>query len=417
MVSTSHARRRVTSLAAVPLALCGALLLGGGCGGDGGDSSRPDASVISFDRAAMLQNVGENIVLPVYRDFDSKADSLATAVDAHCAALGTAGETTALEAAQAAWREVASAWQVAEPMLFGPAAMESGALRDRIYSWPLTSSCAVDQNVAQKRDDPGNYDISLKLVNTRGLDALEYLLFAGDLDTTCPSQVAPPGWDDLPEADRRAARCAFASDAASDLAAQSQIAVNAWDPAFDDFLADFTGAGQSGSAFDSAQDALNVVSDAMFYLDSEIKDMKLAAPAGIAMNRCTPVGSPCPTDLESRHAAHSRENIVANLKGFQMLYTGAGPDPGDSSGDGPGFEDFLRAAGATQLADTMRDDIAAAIAASEAIPSPMVDALTGDLATVTAAHSATKAVSDNLKSQFLTVLGLDIPDGAAADND
>jgi hypothetical protein len=36
---------------------------------------------------------------------------------------------------------------------------------------------------------------------------------------------------------------------------------------------------------------------------------------------------------------------------------------------------------------------------------------------VVATHSATKAFTDDLKSQFLTVLGLDVPDDAAADND
>ena len=131
------------------------------------------------------------------------------------------------------------------------------------------------------------------------------------------------------------------------------------------------------------------------------------------MNRCNTVQTPCVEELESQHARHSGENIVANLQGLQMLYTGATPD----GSDGLGFEDFLRAAGADQLADAMNSDITAAIAATQAIPSPMVDALTSDYDKVTAAHTAVKSFTDKLKSQFLTVLGLEIPDGAAADND
>jgi hypothetical protein len=33
--------------------------------------------------------------------------------------------------------------------------------------------------------------------------------------------------------------------------------------------------------FSSAQEALNAVSDAMFYLDTEVKDMKVAGPAAL----------------------------------------------------------------------------------------------------------------------------------------
>ena len=390
---------RVLSLA------CALALVSAGCGGNG--SSRADANSIDFDRGAMLANVGENIILPIYSQLDSGADSLSSATAAYCAALGTAGEADALAAARSAWRETMVAWQTAEGMLFGPAAMDDSTLRDQIYSWPVVSSCAVDQDVMIKRGDPA-YDIGARLVNRRGLDALEYLLFNESLDHTCQPQNAPQGWDDLPEADKKAARCAFAGDAASDLAARAQSAIDAWDPQSGNFQGDFAGAGQSGSSFESAQAALNVVSDAMFHLDSQVKDLKLGKPAGIVMNGCTEPQSACLIELESQHAGHSRENIAANLAGFEMLYSGA---------NGLGFEDFLRAAGADQLADTMKADLSAAIAAADAIPSPMADALTTDYDKIAAAHGAVKKVTDNLKSQFLTVLGLDIPDDAAADND
>jgi hypothetical protein len=47
----------------------------------------------------------------------------------------------------------------------------------------------------------------------------------------------------------------------------------------------------------------------------------------------------------------------------------------------------------------------------------MLEALANDYADVVAAHAAVKLFTDDLKSQFLTVLGLDIPDDVAADND
>jgi uncharacterized protein len=376
--------------------------------------SGADARQIDFDRSGMLRNIGQNIIMPLQRSFASNADALVTRVSAYCEALDTPTQPEALAAAQEQWRAAMSDWQVAESMLFGPAAMDNHTLRDRIYSWPLVSSCAVSQDVMLKQSDPG-YDIGARLNNRRGLDALEYLLFTTSLETTCPLQVEPVGWSELSEAEKLAARCALAADVAADVAAQAQILVDAWDPAKGNYLGDFAGAGTGGSSFGSAQSALNVVSDAMFYIDSEVKDMKLAEPAGITLNSCNTVQEPCLAELESTFAHHSKENVIENLRGFAMLFHGS-DQPLDQPG-ALGFDDFLRAAGAEALADTMAADVAAAIAAAEALPGTLDEALISDYPAVVELHARVKTITDNLKSQFLTVLGLDIPDSAAGDND
>jgi len=386
-----------------------ALLLGA-CGDDGGPATPViDARQDSFDRKALLANIGENIALPVYETFDARADSMATAIDAYCAALGTAEEATLRAPAQDAWKQAMETWQMAEVMLFGPVTMNERALRDVIYSWPIVSSCAVDQDVNLHRLDPASYDITIRLTNRRGLAALEYLLFSVDLNHTCPPQAAPEGWDTLVDADRSAARCAFARVAAADLATQAQTLLDAWRPDAGNYLAAFT----SASAFASAQAGINVVTDAMFALDTETKDMRVGEPAGIVINQCNTVGEPCAAELESPHARHSRENVLANLRGFQMLFLGQGLD----GTDGIGFDEFLRSVGAEVLADEMKSEIAAAIAATEAIPGTMEDALQSDYQTVADAYAGIKAVTDNLKTQFLTVLGLELPDTGGSDND
>lgn len=386
-------------------------LLVGACGDDGGGPPPPviDAAQDSFDRKALLTNIGENIALPVYETFDTRVGAMATAIDAYCAALGTAEEAALRAPAQDAWKQAMQTWQIAEVMLFGPVAMNERALRDVIYSWPIISSCAVDQDVNLHRLDPASYDISIRLTNRRGLAALEYLLFSDDLNHTCAPQAAPEGWDALADADRVAARCAFARVAVADLATQARTLLDAWRPEAGNYLADFT----SASAFASAQAAVNVVSDAMFALDTETKDMRVGEPAGIVINQCNTVGEPCVAELESPHARHSRENVLANLRGFQMLFLGQGLD----GTDGIGFDEFLRSVGAEALADEMMSEIAAAIAATEAVPGTMEDALQSDYQSVADAYATIKAVTDNLKTQFLTVLGLELPDTGGSDND
>ena len=338
----------------------------GACSDDGGPSDpTPDAAPDTLDRRAVLTNIGESIVVPSYERFTARVADMAAAIDAHCAGLGTADEPSLRAAAQEAWKPAMSAWQLVEIMQFGPVSMDNGARRDVIYSWPIVSACAVDQDVNLHRTDPA-YDIGKRLTNRRGLAALEHLLFSDDLAHACPPQAAPEGWDELPAADRTAARCAFAQVAVADLAAQAQALLDTWRPGAGDYLTAFT----SASAFASAQAGLNVVTDAMFYLDTETKDMKLAEPAGIAVNICNTVGEPCPDELESPRARHSRENVLANLRGFQMLYLGQSLD----GVDGAGFDDLLRATGAATLADDMTAALVAAITAVEAVPGSLEEA-------------------------------------------
>ena len=138
----NHAYNLSRSLRCAFVAVVAAIGWSACSGGQTGDDNGADARVIDFDRQAMLANLGENIVLPVYRNFDSSVGALVTEVDAYCAAIDTVDDFARLSAAQDAWRAAMSKWQLAEMMLFGPAAMDANTLRDRIYSWPVISSCA-----------------------------------------------------------------------------------------------------------------------------------------------------------------------------------------------------------------------------------------------------------------------------------
>ncbi len=397
---------------AITCALAAAIIVAASaCGGsDSGDNTpTPDAAQDTFDRNALLRNIGENIIIPTYQRFVTQARDMSTAVDAYCDALAGEQETTARQAAQEAWNAAMDTWQLAEVMRFGPVAMDDR--RDFIYSWNVISSCAVDQDVNQYRLTPDDYDITARLSNRRGLDALEAVLFRDELAHSCPSQAAPEGWDDLAADEQTAARCRFAIVAADDLAVQAESLLDAWDSDGGNYIEMFA----TASAFDSAQAAVNVVSDAMFYLDTETKDMKVAEPAGIADNVCNSVGEPCFDELESPFAARSKEHVLANLRAVDMLLSGRGLD-GD---DGVGFDEFLRAVGANELADSMAAATSEAIAAVEAItPSLRASLSSADgYADVVTAHERIRALTTLIKSQFLTVLGLELPESGGADND
>jgi predicted lipoprotein len=384
----------------------------GACADDGAPPP-PDAAPVDFDRQALLAWAGEAVIMGVHDAFEADARALATAVWALCDQLGGPEDASARAAAQAAWSTAMDTWQKAELMLVGPVAADSHALRDHIYSWPIVSACAVDQDVMLATTDPA-YDITTRLTNRRGLAALEYALFAVELASVCPPQARPAGWDALTDEEKRQARCQFAALAAADLVTQATTLQGAWRADGGDFLGDLTSAGQDGSSFASLGAAVDAVFAALFYIDTDTKDKKVAEPAGILpSDACGTQDQVCAAALESQHAHRSKENIAANLAGLDMLWSGTTL----AGAVGPGFDDTLRAVDADALADAMAAAITGAQAAVAALPGSLDDALAADPAAVADVHAALKEVTDRLKGEVPATLGLSIPTEAGVDTD
>ncbi len=200
------------------------------CGG-GGRSAPKDAVDDGFDRNALLANLSRNVLLPMQSAFATEAKALPAAITAYCNALDAAAPGTTLEAARAAFAKTIDAWQMADAVLVGPAAMDAKTLRGWIYGWPNSSPCEIDKDVASRWANPSSYNAATEFVASRSLTAVEYLLYPQTDMHNCIG--APAGWDalgaDLPRAlpARRSdrARCRRAGDHASRLRGVPMAAV------------------------------------------------------------------------------------------------------------------------------------------------------------------------------------------------
>ncbi|MEL6548370.1 MAG: peptidase M75, partial [Myxococcota bacterium] len=85
--------------------------------------------------------------------------------------------------------------------------------------------------------------------------------------------------------------------------------------------------------------------------------------------------------------------------------------------DGVGYDDLLVAVGSEQLATDMRRELDESIASLDAVTGTFSQTLASDEEVLVASHSAIKDVTDLLKSQFVSVLALEVPQEGAADND
>jgi uncharacterized protein len=370
------------------------------------DAAPADAMPGEFNKRALLTAFADCAVSQ-YQEFELSAAALETAAGAHAAA--PTPDTAA--ALQQAWRDAMVSWERAELYQFGPAAysnLPGGAdLRDEIYAWPLFSRCKIDEQLVSKAYEGAAFADTL--VNTRGLAALEYLAFYTGSDNGCLSfsPINSSGsWAALGADELAARKAAYAAAVATDVHAQAIALIAAWDPAGGNFRAQLIEAGSGSTTFTSAQAGLNAVSDALFYLDKTVKDAKVAVPLGLLV--CTT--ERCPAALESQWAHVSAAHVTANIDGFDRLLTGCTPD-------GLGFDDWLRAAGAGDLADRLAVATAEARAAAMAIEPSFEDALAGDAAGVVLLHAKLKAITDLLKTEMMTVLNLELPMSLETDND
>ncbi|WP_437955375.1 imelysin family protein [Sorangium sp. So ce119] len=317
-------------------------------------------------------------------------------------------------AARGAWLAAMRVWQEAEVFRFGPAASSTQPggqdLRDQIYAWPLVSRCKIEEQIVSRAYAQPSFSSSL--INARGLAALEYLVFYGGADNAC-SQFSPINasgtWAALGAGDLARRKADYAAAAAADVLARAGALARAWAPEAGSFREKLTQAGRGSPVYATEQDALNAVSDAMFYIEKELKDWKLGRPLGFTEDCTTPT---CPEALESRFAQASTAHLRANLSGFRRLFQGCG-----EGGQGVGFDDWLREVGSADLADRMLAALSGAEAAVDALDVPIEQALATDRARVEAVYNAVKALTDLLKTELVTTLNLELPRSSEGDND
>ena len=378
------------------LAGLGGLAWFGACDGTGGDSGGLDLPL-----GDLLADVGPEVMVPGLAAVAGGLGALSEALDGWQAGTATQAD------AQAAWSAVMVAWQALEVAQVGPAGdpvtvIGGEALRDELYSWPTVNGCRIDQETVEAAWDAPDFT-ETNLVNSYGLDALEHLLFAG-LENSCPSQTGiDADWDALGDAGEVASRQAYAVALAAEATGVVALLQDRWSPSGGDFGTLLT-ATTDASPYTSPTQALDQVFAALFYLDTAVKDRKLAQPLGL--RDCAEAA--CPEDVEGLLSGTGTAHIAANLAGFRTLFTG---------GEGSGFDDLLDAVGHSDLGAAVLTATDAAIATAATLDGPLDTLITSDPDAVTALHTAIKAITDLLKGDLVTVLALTVPADADGDND
>ena len=397
---------------------------GNGSGSAGGAESGYEECMASvtgtYDTRCMLTALVDEIVIPNYADLESQSATFSSPdgpLGTYCSEISTGNASEAFSNAESAYRALVKAVQRTEMHAIGPAADNASSLQYRLNSYMggAISTCGIDSIAAS-----GNVDISARPASTRGIRALDYLLFNTELDHTCASQVtATKGWNDLTQSERKSLRCDAAMLVASDIADAAATINGAWQKADGNYRADFL---EGSNTFQSLQ----ATTDSMFYLEKGTKDAKIGMPLGIIV-ACPDLT--CPDFVEAPHSGNSLANVITNLEIWSEMFSSNAATGFDAHIENEGWPEVSQEfksnlAQALELANSIDESIASQVSdiETESEKTECTNAFsnpdtTSDAFPMCTLYGLVKRVVDSLKIDFVTIVNVEVPGGSQSDND
>ena len=332
-------------------------------------------------------------------------------------------EADSLLAARNGWKQLMQVVQANDMHILGPAARNKQDLRNRIHGYYLGgpsldsfdefSSCGTDVLVVKAND--GSREVADSNINTRGMIALEYLLFNEDLSHSCGSGVsAVAGWNALSDAARKSQRYDLALKIAQDIALNAGKIQDEWSS----YRTEFIDPDEAGTNF-------QLLTDSLFYFEKYTKSAKLAAVIG--QDRLC-VEDLCAKFIESHYSETSLSNIKVNAEQFLSIFDSGLDNLADESDSG--FSSLFKG---------LITDVVTRITELEASADPMslkahvssieangaINACGNAFANpdsevdpqICALAGKMKKVTDKLKIEFVTYLGVSLPEAAQGDTD
>jgi uncharacterized protein len=344
-----------------------------GCGG--GNSLGP--------RRTFLHDLSTTGAVPSYRALAADAADLQVAIED----LVTAPGAERLAIAQEACRTTRLAWKRTEAFRLGPSETQRTSAR---IDWPNANPGQIDAEVR------GSNALSTDYLDTLGaqkvgFQAIEYFIF----DPTDGDAGAVNGLLGPDNGRRRAYLLALGVNVRE----RTVQLRDAWEPAGGNFGAGFVNSGIGGSAFPTLKEAFDEVVNRMIATAETVEEDRLGAPLGVTG------GGPRPDLVESPRSGDTAAGIVADLQGIADVYRGTYVG-GQATGIGTQVVPLSPAIDAE--VDALFDE---AIAAVQALPSPLADAVVQHRDEALAAYDAVQRLRRALALDVASTLGVKITFG------
>ncbi|MBL4651874.1 MAG: imelysin family protein [Flavobacteriales bacterium] len=324
-----------------------------------------------FTVAKMLEDIGNDIILPRYEAMIEAAENLNNSV-----AVFTADLTeTNLVDVQSKLKTAELAWQECSTFEFGPA--EDNSLRTHVNTFP-TDTTSIENKITL-----GTYDLSSFLaVGYKGLPAIDYLVNKG-LNTEI-----------IQKFQGSANRLTFLKDVVLVFDNDVNVVYNGWASTGDNYINTFVSS--TGSTVSSS---LSLLVN-QFNFDYELVKQ---AKVGIPLGKQT-LGVPLPEQCEGYYGEVSSELAQKSLKGLYDLYLGISEQGEDKNG----LDDYLTSNNASVLSGDIKSRFDLAISAMEDVPDPMAETIINNQSIVDLAYEEIRKLVVLIKTDMSTEMEVSI---------
>jgi uncharacterized protein len=312
---------------------------------------------VNFDRAAMLENMGSNIIIPNYTDLSDKMNLLQQAATDFT----NVSDNTKLITLQEAFKDAYLSWQKCSAFEFGPAMQVS--LRMSVNTFP-TDSVQIQSNITS-----GSYNLeAANNIDARGFPALDYLLHKrnGNNAEVLERFTTNPDAQDWKD---------YLIALINDTKNLVDAVKNNWETTGGNYLATFISNDGTdvGSSLGELVNQLN-------YDYEQLKNARIGIPAGKQT-----LGVALPEKCEAYYAGYSVELAIQQINAIKNLYLGA------ADADGVGLDEYLIALdakhGSGQLSDAIKTQLDIATTALQNVPDPLSETVVNNQTVVNTAYT------------------------------
>lgn len=351
------------------------------------DGTTPDTGngggETAFNRATMLSNIADNIIIPSYQALNTDLGALATAKDNFIAMPNQAN----LDALRGAWLTAYKAWQHVEAFNIGLAEQTLYYFQMNTYPVNLTD---VENNI-----ENGNYDLgSVNNNDAVGFPALDYMLFGlVDSDVNIIAKY---------NTDTNATKyTTYLSDLITQMQTLTQDVLNDWTNTYrDTFVA---------STANTATSATNkFINDFIFYYEKGLRANKIGIPAGNFSTTSLPdrVEAYYNQEVSKELALESLDAVIAIFNGTEF----------GGSAAGESFKTYLISLDRSDLATTIINQFNTARGKIQELDANFVTQIHTDNTKMTQAYDALQAAVVLLKVDMLQAFDISV-DFVDADGD
>ena len=324
----------------------------------------------SFDRQAMLESIGLEVVIPQYELLVERTVALESAAATFCAE----PSADTLEATRAAFRSAKEPLKMAEPWAFGPYTDSPLRLGPEIDLWPGRAATVDDRLAGTDAVDVAAIEAAGGYA--KGFPALDHLLFAYQLEAL---------------RDERA--CTYLRSLTSQIRGVAEELLAAWAPSGGDYIGLFI---RGETPFAGVQGSTSVLVEQLIYTLENVRELKIGKPFGKRDS-----GVVQPEAIEAPDSGRSLQDAEDAVRGTERAYRGA---EGEAS---LGVEDLLLAR-RPELAPEIDAGFQRVYDAFDAVPGPLAVAITESTTEVEALYQAVKDLQVLFAVDLAQALGVTI---------